>query len=298
MNSRHFTHYYLIDRCVISRIKASNLTSENEVLLRGIDRAENRVSPLIATFEGQSGRLQTSDELMQSILKDTEALGSYFKHAETNDMLRLVMHDGVIPWILNTQREQWDRFSEFVGIAQRLLYQDCGHTKRKTLRDELLQHARRLGVQLSSIVVLCVMACLYRQPDALKILKPSPKTGGTEASVHNALQDLIAIRRFLEIRMLIQLDTSFDADATYLTFDGWVSRFVSLAQPRPKRLTVASVSTSRVEVSLSSELFPGISKSDLEELGLLLGAKRELPGYSPKKYDTRLDIRLQIPKWW
>lgn len=295
-------HVYCVDRNVISKIKDKSLSSEEEALLRSIDQEGNRVSPILASFEGQIGVLQTVEQLKVSIEKDTAALAGYFKLALTDDMAKVAHQEHMLA-IVNRQNERWDANADFVGFAQRRLYQPIAKDQLKVVQRDLAQEARRLGVPIGSIYVLCALACLYQQQDAHEILKPSLKLGGTPNRVHNAMQDLASIGLYFTVSMFFGAGSQ-KIKSTYITFDGWVNRFMALTNARAGALLVTDEMVSESKFDLSRELFPRASEAEFKGICELLGVTEDHPGDTPPSYappwypyPSKIRIRINIPRF-
>lgn len=293
-------HVYCVDRNVISKIKDKSLSSEEEALLRSIDQEGHRVSPILASFEGQVGVLQTVEQLKLSIEKDTAALAGFFKLALTDDMAK-VAHQEHMRAIVNRQNERWDAYADFVGYTQRKLYQPIAKDKLKFVQRELAQEATRLGVEFSSIYFLCAIACLYQQQDAHEILKPSLKLGGTPKRVHNAMQDLASIGLYFTVSMYFSVGPQ-KIESTYITFDGWVNRFMALTNARAGALLVTDQMVSESKFDLSREMFPKASEADFKGICELFGVTEDqpgdiLPGYAPPSYLRELRVKINIPRF-
>ncbi|WP_372029318.1 hypothetical protein [Pseudomonas kurunegalensis] len=284
---------YFVDRSVIIKIRDKTLTADQEAMLRSIDLPSNRVSPLLACFEGQKGVLQTEEELRAVIERDTEILDSFFEFANTNDVQKIASPEHITA-IINRQEERWGAYAEFVGFSQLTLFQPIGKIQIKQIQNDIAQEAIRLGIPLSSIFVLCALACLYQQKDAHEILKPSLKRGGTPKRVHNALQDLSAIMLYNTISMLLQQGPIKIATG-YITFDGWVKRFMELTNVRGGALTVTNIMVSQVNFDLSQELFPKASKAEFESICELLGVIKDEHSYAPPWYPIEIRFKMNIP---
>jgi hypothetical protein len=292
LESKLIRHVYCVDRNVISKIKDKTLSSEEEALLRSIDQEGNRVSPILACFEGQIGVLQTVEQLKESIDKDTAALAGYFKLALTDDMKKLTHPEHMLA-IVNRQKERWDANAEFVGYAQRRLYQPIGKSQLKVVQGELAQEATRLGVPIGSIYFLCALACLYQQKDAHEILKPSLKEERAENRIHNAMQDLASIGLYFTVSMFFSAGRQ-KIESTYITFDGWVNRFMKLTNARAGALLVTDEMVSETKFDLSRELFPRASEADFKGICDLLGASVDQSGYDPSWFPYALVFRATI----
>ncbi len=285
-----FVHF--VDRNVISQIKDQKLSEENESLLRSLDRNDSRISSLIASFEGQVGVLQTADQLKESIAKDTAALSGFFEQAYTDDMAKIA-HGDHLHAIVDRQQERWDAYAEFVGFAQRRLYQPIRRDKLKAVQQELIAEASRLGVPIESIYFICALACLYRQEDAHEILKPSLKKGGTPNQVHNAMQDLASIGLYHTVSMMLGLE-SRGIQTSYITFDQWVRRFMSLTNARPGGMLLTTEMVSRTDFDISHELFPEASEEEFAAICDLLRTPAPV-SYAPPGYISRFRAKLNFP---
>jgi len=283
---------FFVDRNVISRIKDSTLTEDNRLLLESIDIKGHRVTSLLATVEGQSGVMQTLDELKTSIAKDYVTLKGFFKHAATQDMEMALASESHLHGLLELTQERWEKYAAFIGFAQSMLYQDVGSAKRKATRDAILKKADELAVPRSSFEVLCAISSLYRLDYAYRTLKPSPKITETEKRIHNALQDLSLVRLFLTLKMLLQAEGV--SETYFITFDEWLAGFVRIAQIEPMGFVQTETLSSHFRVSPTKELFPGISDADFEELYPLLGATRQLIGWAVPSPQIKMRYRLSL----
>lgn len=288
-------NFYFVDRNVISKIKGGNLKDDEEVKLRSIDQGNNSISAILASFEGQIGILQNVAQLKESIEKDTAALSSFFKSARTDDMARVLSHPEFLEAIVERQQDRWTANEEFIGYVQRRLYQPIAKAKLQEEQSLITQEAQRLGVPLASIYVLCAICCLYGQEDAREILKPSKRKGGTPNHVHNALQDLASINLYHTLSMKLQLDAD-QAKTEYITFDGWLNRFMQLTNSRPGGLIVTEEMLSCTNIDLSREMFPRASEEEFKSICELLGAMDNQRSYSATSYPTTIRVKINIPR--
>jgi hypothetical protein len=286
---------YFVDRNVISKIKGRSLKDDEEIKLRSIDQGSNSISAILASFEGQIGVLQNVAQLKESIEKDTAALSSFFKFARTDDMARVPSHPEFLEAIVERQQERWTANEEFIGYVQRRLYQPIAKAKLQEEKNLITKEAQRLNVPLDCIFVLCAISCLYGQEDAREILKPSLRKGGSPNHVHNALQDLASINLYHTLSMMLQLGAEQTA-VEYITFDGWLHRFMQLTNSRPGGLVVTDEMLSRSNVDLSREMFPRASEEEFKDICELLGAVDNQRSYSATSYPTTVRIKIDIPR--
>ena len=283
---------HFVDRNVISQIKDQRLSPDDENLLRSIDHSTNRISPIIASFEGQIGVLQSVEQLKASIAKDTAALSGFFENAHTNDMA-LISHENHLRAIIDHQQQRWDKYAEFVGFAQRRLFQPIARDKLKSVQLELIAESNRLAVPVKSIYFFCALACLYRQEDAHEILKPSLKKGGTPKRVHNALQDLASIGLYHTLSMLLRIGNQ-PIQTNYITFDGWVRRFISLTNARPSGILLTTEMVTRTDIDFSHELFPEASEDEFATICELF-QNQEHVSYAPPAKISLFRAKINIP---
>lgn len=284
--------FYFIDRNVISRLKEPMKIREKEAaVLAEMDKPGNRVSPILACFEGQLGRLQNVDELKRSILKDSEFLSTVIKHARTDDMLHVAEMVEHLHAIVDHQAERWHQLSEYVSYAQVRLHQNIADEKLLKVAREIVAKARELDMPAQSIEVLAALSTLYKFKAARDTLKPHIKNGKDPKHIHNALQDLASLKLYSTLQMMIASWSNIECE--FVTFDDGLWEFKDLINIRGSGYSAGGELNIRHNVEIPKELFPTITEKGYLELCEILDASIPFT-WRPDLYKKITRITMQI----
>lgn len=279
---------FILDRCVISKIKShSRLKSDELELLKMIDTAENQVSPVQALEEGQVGWLQTEEQLQESFRKDTLAISQYFKMAKADTFF--AQTEQTLPSAIGAHQSTWDTYSGFVKYVQRLLAQKVGRTLRKLIRDQMVAKATASDLQAYNPMVVCAMYCLYGNEHARAVLKPRSSPGNEDREAYNAMQDIHAITQLEIFRFVAGFR---DLELHFITFDLGLRGFHHQVQPRMVTLPNGPMTIVCKPERHHLEEMPD---EEWQELHSLLSGPAQRARQSA---GIQLTVRLSIPKFW
>lgn len=296
---------YFMDICVVSATKISDSAIEKDVRkersiarLRNLDRPQNSFSYLCALIEKVSdSRGMTSDaELETQVLGDVAALRMFFKSArvlEPDDFLvsylrelRGAPHELARPNYLRFLEAANNQFNLKNPVSPRLRFQRAR---------EILKEADALSIARQHPVVLVILACLYGNISAKKLMKFKAESASFNAE--NALADIMAISRFASLKLEIEhmgrqggsyLRSDFITDD-----DGLIGVLKCFEATAVKFEENGGTFQTRLEVSVK-----------LEQLLTDLAAKprgeqRETEGLTeqePDEYEQILNLLAQIPE--
>ncbi len=207
---------YFLDRNAVSMVKELNADPsrtyegnlpkvELKAKLQKIDAEGNRISPLLSVIEGEKGRLDTMEEKLACLEKESAALAVYFTKARTDadfvaKNLLLVAQAFSDPAI----HGQWvEARTNYLNAVFADLVQPLAQDKRPAKQAEMLELAKKHGLPIRDPVLVLSLACLHRGKAALALIKPSV------AKPYNVLGDIDALchRAWIEA-LLVQMFSS------------------------------------------------------------------------------------------
>lgn len=203
---------YFLDICVVNATKLSDAAIEKDARkekciahLRGLDRPQHSFSYLCALIEKVSdSRGATSDvDLEKQVLGDVAALRMFFKNARVYEPdeflisylreLRGAPHELARPNYLVLLEAANNQFDLKNPVSPMLRFQRA---------EKILKQADALSIARQHPVVLVILACLYGNPSAKRLMKF--KADPAKFSAENALADIMAISRFASLKLEIE----------------------------------------------------------------------------------------------
>lgn len=203
---------YFLDICVVGVTKLVDSALENNPRksrlashLRELDKPQNCFSYLCALMEkvSDSRGKGTDSELEEQILDDLSSLRGFFKNAsiyESDEFvidflreLRGVAMEVTRPSYLKLLEAANSRFS---------LKDSTSPKARLEKARQILKEADSLDVSRQHPVVTIILACLYGNAAAKRLMKFKASADKFEAE--NALADIMAITRFSQIKLQIE----------------------------------------------------------------------------------------------
>lgn len=285
---------YLLDRNVVSLIKMSlkdgnKMDSEKRVFLnklRKIDRSWNTISPLLAIMEGQYGRPESPEELLETAKQESHAVAQFFRYARNDE--KFFLQDDRFRHMPNGLREDnFDLYVKFLSEVVPDIIQTVAAQNREGKMTKILDTAAKMGVLKSHIIVVCVLSALYGNQAAKGILNPRIK--GNKS--HNAACDLMVLSR------LAHIETAGDSSAVdfkFITMDKSLSTFLKLIQVKRVGLQNIDFGANKVrfyaKYSFDKKLFPDMSDVDFNSLLEKLSI--------PEDDEPHLPIKWTKPSEW
>lgn len=203
---------YMLDICVVSatKLKSSSLETNSRKaklvnFLHELDRPQNSFSYLFALMEkvSDSRGIDTDAELETKILSDLESLRNFFTEA------RIIESDEFILNFLKNLRgnpieEKRSDYLDFLKTVnnQFNLSNPISPKQRLNTAKQIIKQTNHFGFSKHHQIVIIVLACLYGNPAAKKVMKfkGNPEIFDPE----NALADIMLITRFANIKLEIE----------------------------------------------------------------------------------------------
>lgn len=181
---------YLLDKNIVEDIKKSlnNTASTGAALARSIDRKGAIVSPMLSIAEGSFRKPQTQDEMLNSLIVETRAIGMFYKHARTDaNFLREV----AVKMVMAFEPHWRGKFNELMPLAielKKLLYRTYSVRDAKDIFRKIDSLCSKHSIPRVHPLVVCAIACLYGHSGARRVLKPSMNP--SEGDAYNAISDI------------------------------------------------------------------------------------------------------------
>lgn len=276
---------YFLDICVVGATKLSQdqlEKSERKATivehLRSLDKPHNGFSYLFALMEKVSDSRGTASdiELEERILGDLAALRAFFEHAHVYEP-----DDFVLQFVRELRRSAIElerpNYLEFLETINDSF--DIREPVAKSLRFEKAQKivalAHSLDVHHQHPVVTVVLACLYGNRSAKKLLKF--KADPTKFNAENVLADIMAITRFAKQKLHIDKISRSGGrfkNTSFITDDDGLIGIIDCFQP--EQMTVKNTSegaTTRYTLTVElQKLLTEIEADEYEKICNLLTA--------------------------
>jgi hypothetical protein len=271
---------YFLDICVVGATKLSRDQLEKNDRkaqmvgnLENLDRPQHAFSYLLALIEKVSdlrGMLSDS-ELEFQILGDLAALRKFFKNAEvyeSDEFVKSYLQDLRYSPI-ELQRPS---YLEFLVLANNEfeIRDPVSPPRRLAKSMEILKSAGTLKVDKRHPVVILVLACLYGNNDAKKLMKF--KVDPSKFNPENVLADIMAISRFarikLEIEQLGRENKGRFLRADFITDDAGLIGVINCFTPDSVRHEeLLDISTTSYEFTVKlKQLLPEIDENEYDQL--------------------------------
>lgn len=187
---------FFLDRNIISMIKDINLGKDmsdehkQDILdkLNRIDQRENIITPILSVFEGEHGRLDTEDEIKNTVKKETYVLKNFFKKATVDKSI----YKELLPLFLEGKLSpefNIDIFNKikFLQVVNAYIYQPVSPAVRAEFKDNIVNHLSEFKIDKCNPIVVAVLCTLYGNEVCRKILKPKEDVNKT--NYYNAVMD-------------------------------------------------------------------------------------------------------------
>ena len=203
---------YFLDICVVGVTKLANSALENNPRksrlvshLRELDRSKNCFSYLCALMEkvSDSRGYGTNAELEEQILDDLSSLRAFFKNASIYESDEFIV--GFLRELRGSAIEVMrPRYLKLLDAANNRfsLKNSTARKVRLEKARQILKEADTLDISRQHPVVTTILACLYGNVSAKRLMKFKAAPDDFEAE--NALADIMAISRFSQIKLKIE----------------------------------------------------------------------------------------------
>lgn len=203
---------YFLDICVVGATKFSDAALEGNArkkrlvaCLRNLDKPQHAISYLFALLEKVSDPhgIATDAELEEQILGDLVALRAFFKNARVYERDEFVIQflKELRRHPIELQRSSYLSFLE--ATNNRFELKDTVSPALRLQRaKEILNEADSLAISRQHPAVILVLACLYENRAAKKLMKF--KATAEEFNAENTLADIMVIPRFAQFKLQIE----------------------------------------------------------------------------------------------
>jgi len=213
---------FLLDRNVVSVIKVAIAGNEQKGekeqrmldFLRGIDSPQYAISPLPSLMEGEHGREDNLIEKTKQVEKETEAVARFFRSARTDSEYLNSAKDMFAQIFAGLREADWDARAAFRTEAAPLIIDSVAPAARRAVEDKLAELAISGGLDRTDGIVALVVACLYGNQDARKVLKPTKPD-----ATYNVLSDVHLIPRIALVKAVAR-ELPIQLKVRFLTLDG------------------------------------------------------------------------------
>ena len=266
---------FFLDRNALSDIKrnvsGSKVAIERLKKLRSIDKVGHTISLMLALREGQNRKIENSNEIEESILKDAQYIDIFYNRAKTDanyflDNVELTSETFSGP---KGKEHDWKNYIEFLKHAQDKLYQPIARNKRYEMAISLCKKADELNISRGHPTIICAISALYGNLNSKKVLKAKPSLTGIEADKHayNVLNDLIIISRICGL----QTHTGSNSMLKLVTFDKPLEQLFKLLKvEKIKRIDNVDSTSIETTVTYSFELFTEAKEEEQDRVIELL----------------------------
>ncbi|PSW58835.1 hypothetical protein C0W54_20925 [Photobacterium kishitanii] len=259
---------YLLDRNALSDIKKSidgaRVDPERLNELKKIDIEGNLISGYLAVREGQSKKIESSEEIECQIEKDLPYLDLFYTKAKTDGKILLDNKKVTAKCLGHVEGRElnWDIYIQFIKYVQKILYQPIKPSKRLEYAENIISKARALSVPSGHLIIICAISSLYGNSWAKKILKSKLNFSKQQAeeAAYNALSDLICLTRTLEVKL--KFYNSYEVQ--FFTFDKPLLNF--FLQLKINKISSISNNGINVNITYPREMFPELSDNEYDQL--------------------------------
>lgn len=285
---------YFLDICVVGATKLSqNQLEKNERKaevvenLRFLDRPANGFSYLFALMEKVSDSRGTASdiELEERILRDLAALRAFFVNAhvyEADDFviqfLRELRHSAI-----ERERPNYVKFLEAINDSFDIR-EPVGKSLRFEKAEKIVALAHSLDVYHQHPIVTIVLACLYGNRAAKKLLKL--KANPSKFNAENVLADIMAITRLAKQKLYIdkvgRSGSGRYKNTSFITDDDGLIGIIRCFQP--ENMTVENTSEgATTRYTFTVELQKLLTEIEADEYERILNLLTACPATEPEE---------------
>jgi len=267
-------NFYLLDRNIISIIKESvagvKQTRKDKLTalanLRKIDKKSSVVSPMLSIIEGQSGRKESSPEVKNTLLKETEAISLFFKNAKVDSKFLTDNSEQVCFALSQDIEEKWNDYDSFLKESNNFIFQPVSSKNKIAYEANIISLAKKHSINCGHLVVMICLSCLYGCDTAKKVLKPKK----VKKSNYNSLSDIQLLSRVNRVNALIG-KYNLKYRTKLLTIDKPLNELQKLIDVLSSDIKSCGTVFSRM--SYSASMFPDLNESEYLSLMERTGAE-------------------------
>lgn len=257
------TRSVLVDRNIISTLRLLQKEPTRPTLraerwwLGHLNSSQFELNPLLFAYEGGARRLPGREEFDSSMRSATAVLHECLPRARVTQHLQLgMLYDILREWDL-----QHERCERFLLTAAPLLAPRHAQVQRRAVEQRLVDLAMSASVDLTSLVFLAALSCLYEKADGdgpllgRRVL--NPKEAYTPMDAYRALADLRALE------LLAGAIANGFLEQALATRDRYLAGFwCALRVTAPPKSQLAK----SFQVSPRQDLFPSLDRNGVAQL--------------------------------
>lgn len=195
---------YLLDKNVVENIRGSlkGTRSPQIRLAREIDRKGSTVSPLLAIVEGSARRPQLASEVHDCLVRDTHAVGMFYRQARTDAKALQDLSTEMIVTFGAHFREKSSALMPLAKALQALLARTFSLVDARDVLKRIDELARTHAQQRAHPLISCAVACLYGHTGARNVIKPTHNP--LDGDAYNAVADIRMLMETAYLRRIWQ----------------------------------------------------------------------------------------------
>lgn len=271
---------HIIDRNIVSKISSNfkNCKKEEINFIKSLDKKGNSISLLLANLEGRSGIPQNMNQSSLGLYLEGDIIKKFFKKATVDSTFFEIFNDLASWGITHHQKDVFSKYSEIISYLKEKLHQPYSLQQAKKVRDEIVDYASERKVDIGSPIVLCGLATLYGNKNALnvsKVGKPKDDDKKKKADIYNSLSDLMVIVNLAEVAAMAKRN-GINMQINFATLDMPLRNFlkeIGILDVVKSRFTLVNESIITLDFNMS--LFPKINGNDVEEFKEWINAKKQ-----------------------
>lgn len=221
---------YILDRNAVILIKKYLHNPQSSALLKAkikelkdIDNENNCISAFFSTYESINPEKNGQNDIRQELQEEITAIQNFYEKAQTD---RHFFKPEVIDTLSSCDMfTSLRRSMHFLCESSQLLYQPVSPLKYQNVCHEILEIAELCDIPRGHPVVLCTIACLYRNKYAQDLLKFKKKYDRSLA--YNAAHDIEGILFIARVRAELCNSSSY-RHAFLKTFDKALSKILKI----------------------------------------------------------------------
>lgn len=281
--SRMVPTLFLLDICVVglTKLDRDNLDNNNRKakfidVLKKYDETQHCFSLLPALMEkvSDSRGLKPAEEIKKQLIDDINAMRVFFKNAKVYETDEFILNfaDELMGKPIENKREDFLIFLSLMNDSYKL-HNSITPDERIEKAREIIDEAIKLNISPQHPLVIIILACLYGNPSAKKILKF--KDNPEKFQAENALADIMLIQRFAKIKLEMEYYGAEDKlrfpRVEFLTDDIGLSDLIKYFKPQKVQIKDSELGSETLftfTINLD-KLFTEIKEKDKDIIELL-----------------------------
>lgn len=260
---------YFLDRNIVALIKRHNsgkhISDAKKIakldFLRSIDTPSSLVTPILSMIEGQKGRQETYAEKMDIVQKETAAVATFFRRANTDHSIMQDLATEFATAFSESYEENRHDMENFLREACPHVADNVAKGKREGVMAELLSCAERHRLPPSHLAVVLCLACLHGSEAARAVIKP----GRIDENIHNVASDIFILPNMNLVRALTARNGIHGIEVTFVTCDEGLEKVLDNTQIIHAEFNLRD-NLLQQRIRYGKPLFPGLTRAEYLQL--------------------------------